>query len=122
MGDSILKTPVKLLAPAIIMICIIGAFSESSSMFSVYCALAFSVVAYFLDKLKFPMAPFLLSYILVSVMENNLWTTYAMTYGNFALVFRRPMFWVLLVIAVLSFLSPLFAPLMKKLRGGKAEH
>lgn len=91
-------------------------------MFSVYYALAFSVVAYFLDKLKFPMAPFLLSYILVSVMENNLWTTYAMTYGNFALVFRRPMFWVLLVIAVLSFLSPLFSPLIKKLWGSKTEH
>lgn len=115
-GGSVLKTPVKLLAPSIIMICTIGAFSDSSSMFNVYVAVAFSIAAYFLDKLKFPMAPFLLAYILVPVMESNIWTTYSMTMGNLLVVFERPMFWLLLILAGASFFVPIIGTKVNEFR------
>lgn len=113
-GSSILKTPIKLLAPAIVIICLIGAYSESNSMFGVYCAVGFSIVAYILDKMKFPMGPFLLSIVLVDMMEQNLWTAYAMTSGNLLLVLKRPMFLILLAVALVSLLWPFAAALLKK--------
>lgn len=113
-GASILRTPIKLLAPAVLIICVIGAFSDSNSMFGVFCAFGLSIVGYFLEKLKFPMGPFLLSLVLVNVMEQNLWATYAMTFGDLTKVFHRPMFLILLAIAILSFVAPVIIPLLKK--------
>ena len=107
-GATVLKTPIKLLAPAIILISAIGAYSETSTMFSIYTALGFSFIAYILGKCKFPMGPFLLSLVLVNMMEQNLWTTYTMTLGDMSKVFSRPMFLTLLALAVFSLVAPYF--------------
>ena len=99
---KVLNTPIKLLAPSILIICLIGAYSESYSMFSIYCTLGFSIAAYILNKCKFPAGPFLLSIVLGSMMETNLWTTYDMLGGNIFKLFTRPMFDILLVLGVVS--------------------
>ena len=113
-GSMIIKTPLMLLAPAVIVLCVIGAYSSGNNMFGVYCMFAVCVVGYFLTKMKFPMSPFLLSLILCSIIESNFWTAHSLSYGNLFRVFMRPQFIILMVIAILSFCTPLIKKLFKK--------
>lgn len=113
-GTMIIRTPLMLLAPAVIILCIIGSYSNSSNMFGVYCMFAVCVVGYFLNKMKFPMSPFLLSLILCNIIESNLWTAYSMTYGNLWLVFKRPQFLILMAVALMSFCMPVIKKIFRK--------
>ncbi len=118
-GPYILKTPVKILAPIIIVICVIGAFSVSQTMFNVYVILVASFIAYVLTKMDFPVSPFLLALILGSMMEANIWVSYIITYGNLANVFKRPMFLIILIFAILTFMAPAIKTFSKKQKDKK---
>lgn len=113
-GSKIIKTPLMLLAPAVIILCVMGAYSNSNNMFGVYCMFGVCVVGYFLNEMKFPMSPFLLSLILCSIIEENFWTAYSLTYGNLWRVFERPQFILLMAIALLTFCFPLFKKFFPK--------
>ncbi len=112
-GAQIIKTPMTLLAPTIVVLCAIGAYS-TNSMFGVYCAFASCIVGYILGTMKFPMSPFLLAVLLGSTIESNFWTMEAMTLGNLWVVFTRPVFLVILAIAIFSFLMPVFQSIKRK--------
>lgn len=112
-GSFILKTPINCYLQQYYWFVLSELYSETNSMFGVYSTVLISLVAYILMKLKFPMAPFLLSIILVSVMEANLWTTYSMLQGNLIKVFYRPMFIFLLIVAVFSLALPIASKYFK---------
>jgi len=114
-GPYVLRTPIKLLVPVILMISIIGTFS-AAWMFGVYVTFIISIIAYFLDTMDFPIPPFLLSLILVGMIESNLWTMYDMTYGKIYLVFKRPMFLFLITFALLPFVLPVIKLAMSKIK------
>lgn len=115
LGAQIIKTPMTLLAPTIVVLCAVGAYSVNG-MFGVYCAFGSCIVGYVLTKMKFPMSPFLLSVLLCSTIESNFWTMEAMTLGNIWIVFKRPLFIIILLIAILSFLMPVFQSIRRKKR------
>lgn len=110
-GHYVLKTPAKILAPIIMVICVIGAYSESNNMFNVYVALAASAFAYLFDKAKIPTAPFLLALVLGSMLEANFWAAYTITFGKLWVIFQRPMFLIIFALAIVT----LFTPALKKL-------
>lgn len=120
MGHYILKTPAKLLAPIVMVICVIGAYSESNNMFNVYVMLVASLIAYVFEKAKIPPAPFLLALILGSMAESNLWASYIITYKNLWLVFTRPMFIFIFLFAILTFCTPILKKLYKNFKARKA--
>lgn len=113
-GPYVLKTPEKILAPIIMVICVVGAYSESQTMFAVYVTLISSFIAYVLTKMDFPVSPFLLALILGNMMEANLWTSYTITYGNLWLVFKRPVFLIILTLAIVTFCTPALKSVLRK--------
>jgi putative tricarboxylic transport membrane protein len=114
LGAHIIRMPEKLLAPIILIVCVVGTYSETQTMFPVYTMLIACVVLYILDTMKFPVAPFLLGMILGPIMEANFWTTYSITYGKVWVIFKRPMFIVILLMAAFTFLWPMIKKRMKK--------
>lgn len=104
-GKYVLKTPVQLLAPAIILVCVIGAYSDSYTV-GLLQTFVISIITYFLGKLKFSMAPLLLGLILVDMMEKNFWSYYSISQGNLLSAFQRPMFLGLLALVAISFAAP----------------
>ena len=120
LGAQVVKTPMTLLAPTIDVLCAVGAYSVNG-MFGVYCAFGSCIIGYILTKMKFPMSPFLLSVLLCSTIESNFWTMEAMTLGNMWVVFKRPLFIIILLIAILSFLMPVFQSIRRKQKATKAE-
>lgn len=115
-GHYVLKTPAKILAPVIMVICVIGAYSESNNMFNVYVALVASAVAYLFGKAEIPTAPFLLALVLGSMLEANFWAAYTITFGKIWTVFQRPMFLFIFIVAVLTLFAPVIKEAIKKIK------
>ena len=77
------------LAPVVLVLCVIGAYALNNTMQSVYVLLIFGVVGYALVKLGFPLAPLILGLILGDQIEINL-VRAIMTDGNPWLFLTRP--------------------------------
>ena len=58
---SILRIPFSIIAPIIIMVCTIGAYSVHDSLFDVVLMLGFGALGYLFKKLGYPIAPLVLA-------------------------------------------------------------
>src|SRR5215217_8121165 len=61
---SILRIPFSIIAPIILVICAIGAYTVHNSAFDVVLMLVFGVVGYFMKKCNYPLAPLVLAIVL----------------------------------------------------------
>jgi putative tricarboxylic transport membrane protein len=61
---AILRVPFSIVAPVILVICAIGAYTVHSSMFDVWLMLVFGVMGYVFKKLDYPLAPLVLALVL----------------------------------------------------------
>ena len=77
----ILKTPRYLLLPLIIVFCVVGVLGINSRTFDVHTMVFFGVIGYVLEKNRYPLPPFILSFILGPMIEENLRRS-LMYYGN----------------------------------------
>ena len=86
------------LAPVVLVLCVVGAYALNNTMQSVYVLLIFGIVGYTLVKLGFPLAPLILGLILGDQIEINL-VRAIMTDGNPWLFVTRPISGGLLLVA-----------------------
>jgi putative tricarboxylic transport membrane protein len=89
------------LAPIVLVLCVIGAYALNNTMQSVYVLLIFGVFGYVLVKAGFPLAPLILGLILGDQIELNLIRS-IMTDSNLWLFVTRPISGGLLAAAALS--------------------
>jgi putative tricarboxylic transport membrane protein len=61
--------PYRFLAPVILSVCVIGAYSPRSSMFDVWVALCFGLLGYFMKIRQWPTAPLILGFLLGPNLE-----------------------------------------------------
>ena len=98
---QITKVRIGVLAPVVLVLCVIGAYALNNTMQSVYVLLLFVIVGYALVKLGFPLAPLILGLILGDQIEINL-VRAIMTDPDPMLFLTRPISAVLLLAAALS--------------------
>src|SRR3546814_15262460 len=67
---AILRIPFAIVAPIIIVVCAIGAYSVNNAMLDVWFMLLFGVIGYVLKKLSYPLAPMILALVLGDRMED----------------------------------------------------
>jgi putative tricarboxylic transport membrane protein len=91
--------PYKYLAPTIMAICVIGAYSSRSAMFDVWVALGAGVVGYLMRKKDWPQAPLLVGFILGDLVEISLRQSLSM--GGPLIFFTRTITVVFLLSAVI---------------------
>src|SRR3546814_15065032 len=68
---SILRIPFSIIAPVIIAICAIGAFTVHNALLDVTFMLMFGIIGYAFKKLDYPMAPLVLALVLGDMAESN---------------------------------------------------
>jgi putative tricarboxylic transport membrane protein len=61
---AILRIPFSIIAPTILVVCAIGAYTVHSAMLDVWFMLAFGALGYLFKKLDYPLAPLVLSVVL----------------------------------------------------------
>jgi putative tricarboxylic transport membrane protein len=107
----LLRVPYPLLAPLILIFVIIGAYSVNNSIFDVGITIAFGVFGYLMRKFDFEPAPLVLAMILGPQLEASLRRSLIYSRGDLGVFFERPIAAVLLALALLMLLSPLFRSL-----------
>ena len=68
----ILKVPKNYLFPIIVVLCSVGAFALDNRVFDAASIILFGVIGYALEKLKYPLPPFILGFVLGGTFEQNL--------------------------------------------------
>ncbi|HUL29710.1 MAG TPA: tripartite tricarboxylate transporter permease [Thermodesulfobacteriota bacterium] len=61
---AILRIPFAIIAPVIVVVCGIGAYTVNTAMFNIWVMLLFGVIGYVFKKLDYPLAPLILALVL----------------------------------------------------------
>ena len=110
----LLKAPYHYLYSAILMICFLGAYSASTSMFSVYLVLVFGAVGILMEFFKMPSTPLMLAFILGSKIESYFRMGCSYARGDMTSFVTRPISLIFILIAVYSIVGPIITKILKK--------
>jgi TctA family transporter len=97
----------RLLFPAILLTCAIGAYSINNSTFDILLAALFSAAGYLLLKLDCRPTPLILGFILGPFLEENLRRSLIVSYGSPGIFVERPLSVAFLLLALAMLAIPL---------------
>lgn len=112
---KILSVPVRLMIPIITVVCVVGSYSSSYSMYGVLVMLVSGIIGYILNKNDYPTAPMLLSFVLAPLLETNMRKAFIISGGSLNIFFTRPITCVLMLI----FLILVMTPIVKGIKSNK---
>jgi len=104
---AILRIPFAVIAPVIIFVCAIGAYTVHSSMFDVVMMLVFGVAGYFFKKLKYPLAPLVLALVLGDMAEASFRQAMLLSQGSLSIFWANPLVGSIAGLALVLLLWPL---------------
>jgi putative tricarboxylic transport membrane protein len=117
---AILRIPFAVIAPVIIAICAVGAYTVHTSMFDVWMMLVFGVFGYLFKKLKYPLAPLVLALVLGDMAESSFRQAMLLSQGSLGIFWANPLVGSLTALALLMLFWPLISAAMGRLRGQPA--
>ncbi len=117
---KILSVPVKYMIPCITVVCVVGSYSSSYSMYGVLVMFLSGIAGYLLDKNDYPTAPMLLSFVLAPLLESNMRKAFIISGGGLDIFFTRPITCVLMVVFFGVVATPVVKSMMKNKTAGKA--
>ena len=112
---SILRIPFSIIAPVIIVICAVGAYTVHNATFDVWLMLGFGVLGYVFKKLDYPMAPMVLALVLGDRAEDSFRQSMLISQGSLDVFFSNYLVAGISSVALLL----LFWPLISKVIGKK---
>ncbi len=112
---SILRIPFSIIAPVILVVCAVGAYTVGNATFDIWLMLMFGVVGYVFKKLDYPMAPMVLALVLGDRAEDSFRQSMLMSGGGLDIFAAN---WLVGGISGLAMLL-LFWPLISKVIGKK---
>ncbi|RPH67304.1 MAG: tripartite tricarboxylate transporter permease [Burkholderiales bacterium] len=111
----LLTVPYRILYPAILLFCCVGAYSINNNVFDVFVTIPFAILGYVFRKLDCEPAPLLLGLVLGELMEEYLRRAMTISRGDWSVFVTRPLSATLLAIAVVL-LVIVFMPAIAKKR------
>jgi putative tricarboxylic transport membrane protein len=114
---AILRVPFAIIAPVILVICSIGAYTVHNSMFDVWLMLAFGIMGYVFKKLDYPMAPMVLALVLGDNAENAFRQSMLISQGDMRIFFANGLVGGITALSLVLLFWPLVAYLIRLARG-----
>ena len=108
---ALLRIPFSVIAPVIIVICAIGAYTVHSSMFDVAMMLVFGVLGYLFKKLKYPLAPLVLALVLGDMAESSFRQAMLLSQGSLSIFWSNPLVGSIAALALCLLFWPLVGAL-----------
>ena len=118
---SILRIPFSIIAPVIIVICAIGAYTVHSAMLDVWFMLGFGVIGYVFKKLDYPLAPLVLALVLGDKAEDSFRQAMLVSQGDMMILWSNPLVGSISTLAILMLLWPLISKALAKVRKPKVD-
>ncbi|MGV5406795.1 tripartite tricarboxylate transporter permease [Pseudomonas aeruginosa] len=106
---SILRIPFAIVAPIIVMVCAIGAYSVHNAMLDVVLMLLFGALGYLFKKLGYPIAPLVLTAVLGDKAEDAFRQSMLFSDGQLSVFWSNPLVASLTGAALAMLLWPLLA-------------
>jgi putative tricarboxylic transport membrane protein len=113
---AILRIPFSIIAPVIIVICAVGAYTVHNSMFDVYLMLGFGVLGYLFKKLDYPLAPLVLALVLGDRAEDSFRQAILGSQGDLAVFFSNGLVGSITGLALVMLFWPLLSRVLHALR------
>jgi putative tricarboxylic transport membrane protein len=113
---NILKIPYAILCSLIALICFIGAYSLAYNPSDVLLMVIFGLMGYLMRKFEYDAAPLILAYVLGPMLERSMRQALIYSNGSLAIFVNRPISAVLLIIAFLSLMLPVFGMIYRKMK------
>jgi putative tricarboxylic transport membrane protein len=113
---AILRIPFSIIAPVIVVICAIGAFTVHNNMFDVGMMLVFGVVGYLFKKLKYPLAPLVLALVLGDMAETAFRQSMLLSGGSMAIFFSNYLVGSIVTLALALLCWPIVGLLLDRMR------
>ena len=117
---AILRIPFSIIAPVILVICAIGAYTVHGSMFDVWLMLGFGVVGYLFKKLDYPLAPLVLALVLGDRAEDSFRQSMLLSQGDVSIFFSNGLVGGITGFALILLFWPLVASIIAKLKAQAA--
>ena len=108
---AILRIPFSIIAPVILVICAVGAYTVHSSMFDVWLMMGFGVLGYVFKKLQYPMAPLVLALVLGDMAENAFRQSLLSSGGELSVFFSNPLVGTITTVALVMLVWPMLQAL-----------
>ncbi len=94
------------LLPVIFVFCVVGAFALSNRMYDVWVMIGFGVLGFFLDRVKVPLGPFVIGFVLAEIFEVELRSSLQMSDNGFWGILDRPIAMSFLAVSLAMLVWP----------------
>jgi putative tricarboxylic transport membrane protein len=104
---KLLRVPRYILLPVVMVFCTIGAYGTNSQIFDVAVMLIFGLLGFALNRVRFPLAPIILGFILGPIVELNLRRGLMQSEGSFLPFITEPVsgFFILVTIFMAAWIT-----------------
>lgn len=113
---AVMRIPFGMVAPLILMVCAIGAYTISNSIFDIWLMLAFGVIGYVMKKLSYPLAPLVLALVLGDRAEEAFRMAMLGSGGDMGVFFSNGLISTLVIVAAVLLLWGPISDMVSKLR------
>jgi len=113
---AILRIPFAIVAPVIMVICAIGAYTVHNSIFDVWMMVVFGVIGYVFKKLNYPLAPLVLAIVLGDRAEASFRQAMLVSQGDMRIFFSTPLVGGLTGLALFLLLWPMVSAAVARMK------
>jgi putative tricarboxylic transport membrane protein len=114
---AILRIPFSIIAPIILVVCAIGAFTVHNALLDVSIMLIFGVIGYVFKKLHYPLAPLVLALVLGDMAESSFRQAMLISQGSLAIFWSNWLVGAICTLALVMLFWPLIAFVLERVRG-----
>ncbi len=117
---AILRVPFSIIAPVIIVICAIGAYTVHNAMLDIWLMLLFGIAGYAFKKLSYPLAPLVLALVLGDQAESAFRQSMLMSQGEVSIFFSNGLVSSIMGLGLLMLVWPFISKLKASMRKSAA--
>jgi putative tricarboxylic transport membrane protein len=99
------RVPATVIIPVVTVLCIVGAYLESKSIFAVHLMIAFAVLGYVMHRFDYSRVTFLIGFVIGPQFELSLRQSIILSGGDLAVLLQHPAALIMLIIAVIAGLT-----------------
>jgi len=112
---AILRIPFSIMGPAIVVVCLVGAYTVGNREFDLWLLLVFGAVGYAFKKLDYPIAPLVLAMVIGDKAEDTFRQSLIMSKGSLSIFWSNSLVATLMVLACLLLILPVVLPYIRAL-------
>ncbi len=111
----------KILIPTITVVCAVGSFSATESMYGLYIMFFSGIACYLLDRDGYPMAPLLLSFVLTPLFEKYMRRAFSASAGHVEIFWQSAICKTCLALFVFFLVAPMVKTAVMKRRAARKQ-